>query len=230
LLLDQALRKSVFVGLDRRRPWKGSLIPGGLIVVGAVSVMVLVPIEQVLLEVGVLTAGLLAGTGFGRFGVPGQWMRIVVLVVFIAANRTVEAPAPWTVDGRGFASAAEARAAAGAVLRALDGEKGGRLSVEHGPARFEVAGAVNPGFICHRSVDPAEERSWAVLVRAGKVADEAVEVPMGGLKGFMPVRIVHDFASVELTLENILRNPEWSSFGPDWETGHQAEGTRLTSH
>lgn len=55
-----------------------------------------------------------------------------------------------------MSTVAEARKAAGA---ALNGTKGGRLSVERRDARFEVAGAVHPGFICHRTTGAADEES-----------------------------------------------------------------------
>lgn len=49
-----------------------------------ISVMVVVPTEQVLLEVAALVAGLLAGAILVRFGVPRRWMGPAVLVLFIA--------------------------------------------------------------------------------------------------------------------------------------------------
>ncbi len=144
-------------------------------------------------------------------------------------GKPVSAIAAWTVDGRGMSTVAEARKAAGAALHALNGTKGGRLSVERRDARFEVAGAVHPGFICHRTADAADEGSWAVLVRTGPVADHSVEIPMGGPKGFMPLRLVHDVVAVEEALAECFADPGSSSFGQDWETGNQAEGTRLTT-
>ncbi|WP_258062450.1 hypothetical protein [Arthrobacter sp. B0490] len=244
---------------DRRRPWKGALIFSGLVLLATVSVMVFVPTGQVLLEVGVLIAGLLAGAALTRFGVTRRWMGSVVLVVFIAvwfalgaagyawfggvlagawggvawgrmvAHRTAEAQAAWTVDAQGYSTIAEAREAAGAALRALDGTKGGRVSVERGDARFEVAGAVHPGFICHRTADASDEGSWAVLVGTGPVPDQSVQVPMGGPEGSMPLRLVHDVVSVEAALRQFFTDPGSASFGPGWETGNQAEGTRLTT-
>lgn len=248
------------MGTNRQRPWKGALIFSGLVVLAVISVMVFVPTERVLLEVGALTAGLLAGTGLVRFGVPRRWMGSVVLVLFIAvwfalgtagyawfggflagasagvawgravANRTVRPAAPWMVDGQGLASAAEARSAAGAALRSLDGKSRGRLAVEHGAARFEVAGGVGVGLVCHRNADATDEGSWAVLVRSEGVAEESVEVPMGAGSGYMPARFVHDLAPVQAALNEFLKNPESSSLGPAWLTGNEAEATRLTSY
>ncbi len=145
-----------------------------------------------------------------------------------AKNRKpTPARAAWTVGGRGMRTVAEAREAAAGALRALDGTKGGRVSVERGGARFEVAGAVHPGFICHRTTDASDEGSWAVLVRTGPVPDQSVEIPMGGPKGFMPLRLVHDVESVEEALGDFFADPGASSFGSEWEKGNQAEGTRL---
>jgi len=223
-------------------------------------VMVLMPTEQVLLEVGAMLAGLGVGAWFTRFGVPRRWMGSAVLFLFIAlwiglgtagyawfggffagtlaglawgrlvANRTIrEDHAPWTVDAEGFATVAEARSAAIAALRSLDGQKSGRLSVDHGSARFEVAGGVDPGMVCHRNADSTDANSWAVLQSAG-VAEDSVEVPMGDVQGFMPARLVHDLASVETALTDFLANPRASSFGPEWVVGIEAESTRLTTH
>lgn len=52
---------------------------------------------------------------------------------------------------RGFGSAAEARRLADEALHSLDGAKRGRLTVEHGSARFEVAGGVKAGMVCHHA-------------------------------------------------------------------------------
>lgn len=77
-------RKLTVVRSNRRRPWKGALIFSGLVLLATVSVMVFVPTEQVLLEIGAMIAGLLAGAVLVRFGVTKRWMSSVVLVLFIA--------------------------------------------------------------------------------------------------------------------------------------------------
>lgn len=138
--------------------------------------------------------------------------------------------AEWLVDGQGFDSVGGALEAAGAALNALDGKARGRLAVEHGLARFEVVGDVGSRLVCHRSPDADEESSWAVLVRPGRPTDESVEVPMGDAKGFIPLRFVNDVGRVEAALADFLRNPESSSFGPEWMTGEDAEATRLTTY
>lgn len=251
-------RKLVVVVKNRRSPWKGLLIISGLVLLATISVMVFVPNDKVLVEVGSLLAGLALGACFLRFGVPRPWMGSVVLVLFVivwfilgasgyawfggflagtiaglawgraAKIRTVAPTAPWTVDKRGFGSPAEARRVADAALRSLDGAKQGRLTVEHGSARFEVAGAVGTGMVCHRNAVAADEGSWAVLVHPDGRTDQSVEVPMGGMKGLMPSYLVHDLDAVAGALADFFSNPKASSFGPEWRTGDEAEATRLT--
>ncbi|CAI3793513.1 hypothetical protein [Pseudarthrobacter sp. MM222] len=145
-------------------------------------------------------------------------------------TRETAEKAEWLVDGRGLSTVAEAREAAGVALHDLDGKSRGRLAVQYRSARFEVAGGVGLGMVCHRNADATNEGSWAVLVRSAGVADESVEVPMGDVKGFMPSRLVHDVDSIEAALADFFRNPEASSFGPEWVTGSEAEATRLTTH
>lgn len=252
-------RKLVIVAESRRRPWKGSLIFSGVVLLATISVMVFVPNEQLVLEISVLLAGLAVGTLFLRFGVPRPWMGSIVLILFVVVwfalgaagyawfggflagtyvgvawgraskNRTVKPAAPWTVDEQGFGTLAEARRAAGEALHALDGKKRGRLFVAHGAARFEVAGGVGLGLVCHRSANAADEGSWAVMVRPGQVSDESVEIQMGKIKGLMPLRLVHDPAPVEAALADFFESPRSSSYGPEWMTGPEAEATRLTA-
>jgi hypothetical protein len=230
------------------------------VLLATVSVMVFVPNERLVLEIGALLAGLAVGTLFLRFGLPRRWMGSVVLILFVVVwfalgtagyawfggfiagtfmgvawgravkNRTVKPAAPWTVDEQGFDTLAEARRAAGEALHALDGKKQGRLFVEHGAARFEVTGGVGLGLVCHRSADTADEGSWAVTVRPGQVSDESVEIQMGKVEGLMPLRLVHDPAPVEAALADFFESPRSSSYGPEWMTGPEAEATRLTAY
>lgn len=248
------------VGNSRRRPLKGFLILGVLIFLAAVSVMVVVPTARVLLEVGALAAGLLAGAGLVRFGVSRRWMSSLVLILFIAvwfalgsagyawfagffagacggivwgrivANQTLEPPAPWTVNGLGFDTVEEARLASGHALRSLDGKKLGHLAITHGRARFEVAGDAEIGMVCHRNADAGNEHTWAVLEQFQGVTDEFVEIPMGNAIGLMPSQLVHNTASVETEMAKFFRDPSESSFGPGWKTGSEAQATRLTTY
>ncbi len=48
---------------------------------------------------------------------------------------------------------------------ALEGNKHGRVVVEHGTARFEVAGALPSKLVCHRNPDADSDFSWAVRTR-----------------------------------------------------------------
>ncbi|MBP3044739.1 hypothetical protein KKR91_01885 [Arthrobacter jiangjiafuii] len=170
---------------------------------------------------------------FGSAGV--AWMGALVGgsnigVAWRTAAQRRKAPvkkAAWQVDGRGFGAVAEARLAAGTALRALDGKSRCRLAVARGPARLEVAGGPETGFVCHRSRDAADERSWAVLTRQEQLRDETVEVPMGKIVGHIPVKLVHDFDSASAALGDFLRNPGAAELGPEWVTGVEAEGTRL---
>lgn len=242
---------------NHRRPWIGALIFSGLALVGTISIMVFVPTGQVLLEAGVMMAGLVAGAVLVRFGISRRWMGSVVLVLFIAAwfalgtagyawfggflagacagvawgrmaaNRTRETDAPWTVNGQGFANADEARLAADTGLLSLDGRKHGRLTVNHGSARFEVAGNPRLGMLCHQNADARNEASWAVLARSAGTGGASVEVPIGDVKALMPPRLMHDFAAVEAALDDFFSNPWASSLGPEWETGSDAGATRL---
>jgi hypothetical protein len=171
-LVNGRLRKLEVVKDNRRRSWKGALILSGVVLLATIAGMVFAPRERVLLEVGAMLAGLGGGAWLTRFGVSRQWIGSVVLVLFVAvcvvlgssgyawfggffagtlagvawgralANRTVQVAAPWTVDAEGFVTVGAARSAAVAALRSLDGKKSGRLSVDRGSARFEVAGGV----------------------------------------------------------------------------------------
>ncbi|WP_261792164.1 hypothetical protein [Arthrobacter sp. PM3] len=236
-----------------------SLIIGGVVLIATIAVMVLVPTEQTWPKVIALLAGIAVGVWLVRFAPPWRWLSPVVLVLFIGVwfalggvpgiawfggfiaganfgaawtkavkHRMVKAE--WTVDDLELNTVAEARKAANAALKALDGKAGGRLVVEHGAARFEVAGGVGLGMVCHRNSDASDERSWAVLVRPGQPTDKAVEVPMGDVKGLIPSRLVNELGPVEAALADFLKNPGSSSLGPEWETGSDAEATRLTTH
>lgn len=77
-------RKLAVVGNSRRRLWKGALIFSGLVLLATAVVMVFVPTEHVLLELGAMVAGLVAGAVLVRFGVTKRWMGSAVLVLFIA--------------------------------------------------------------------------------------------------------------------------------------------------
>lgn len=128
----------------------------------------------------------------------------------------------WIVEGQAHGSEAQARKAASDALHSMDGQAKGRLTVECGTARFEVAGGVPSGFVCHRNVDAANEGSWAALTRSGQAKDESVDVSVGKAKGFMPLRLINDLESVEAALDNFFKTPASSSFGPIWVTGSEA--------
>lgn len=122
-----------------------------------------------------------------------------------------------TVNGQGVDTLKEARKAVTEALHLLNGNKHERVVVEHGPARFEVAGALPSKLVCHRNPDAGSDFSWAVLSQAGR-SDESVEVPIGRLKGFVPSQYVNDLGPVEAALEDFLKNPKSASLGPEWDT------------
>ena len=162
-----------------------------------------------------------AGTNLGT-----AW-RLVATKPKARAAKTAEAA--WEVDGQEFASGAEAREAATAALRALDGDASAQVYVEHGSARFEVAGSAGKGLVCHRNPDVSTDVSWAVLVRIDQAADNSVEVPMGDVKGFLPLWLVQDLPSVEAALSDFFKTPELAPSGREWLTGNEARDTRLTT-
>jgi hypothetical protein len=166
-----------------------------------------------------------AGTNLGT-----AWRLAATKPKASAARAAKGAEAAWEVDGQGFASVAEARKAASAALRALDGNTSAHLHVEHGSARLEMAGSAGTGLVCHRTSDISKDASWAVLVRTDQAAENSVEVPMGDVKGFMPLRLIHDLPSVEAALFDFFKTPGSTPSGPEWLTGNEARGTRLTTY
>lgn len=166
--------------------------------------------------------GFVAGTNLGA-----AW-RLVSAKPKARATGTKEAV--WKVDGKEYVSGAEARDAATAALRALDGVASSHVFVEHGSARFEVAGSAAKGLVCHRNPEVSNDASWAVLVRTDQAADNSVEVPMGDVKGFIPLRLVQDLPPAEEALTGFLESPESAPSGRQWLTGNEARGTRLTTY
>ncbi|MDM7991629.1 hypothetical protein [Arthrobacter sp. zg-Y877] len=138
----------------------------------------------------------------------------------------------WTVNNAGFDTAAAAREAAGAALRALGGGAHPRLAIEHGSASFQVTGSVKGGLVCHRTHDVPDEHAWAVLVRVGHTLDDPemmwVDLSMGGFTGSMPEPLINDLGSVELAMDDFFHNPTAVPSGP-WVTGDMAEGSRLST-
>ena len=165
-----------------------------------------------------------AGTNLGA-----AWRLAATKPKASASRAAGAAEAAWEVDGQEFASVAEAREAAGAALRALDGNASAHLYVGHGPARFEAAGSAGTGLVCHRNPDVSRDASWAVLVRTDQAADDSVEVSMGDVKGSMPLRLVHNLPSAEAALSDFFKAPEATPSGPGWLTGNEAGATRLTT-
>jgi hypothetical protein len=51
---------------------------------------------------------------------------------------------------------------------------------------------------------------------------------MGEEKASLPLRLVHDLATVDVSLAEFFRNPESIALGPEWTAGNLASGTRLS--
>ena len=113
-------------------------------------------------------------------------------------------------------------------MTALDGDTRWRLSVEHESARFEVAGNASKGLVCHRNPLVNRDASWVVLSREGQAGDAVVEVPMGETKASLPLRLVHDLATVDVSLAEFFSKPESIALGKEWTAGNLASGTRLS--
>jgi hypothetical protein len=232
-------------------------IIAGVVLVPTIAIMVFKPTEQPLNEVLLLLAGLSAGALFLRFGMPRPWMAHIVLLLFmvitvalgnyfigwfggfiagsnlgvvwrvIATKKKVKYP--WTVDGQGYNTITEVRKVASTALRSLDGNKHWRLTVEHSASRFDASGSAESGLVCHRSPDADKVGSWAILGRSEHPEDTSVDVPMGGLKGFVPSRFVSDLEAAESALKDFLKNPDSASLGPEWITDEIAEDLHLGS-
>ena len=159
--------------------------------------------------------GFLAGAQFG--------------VVWRLAAQKTTVKATWTVNGRGIDTLSEARKTARQQLDLLDGERFHRLVVEHGPARFEIAGRLPSKLVCHRNGDAENDFSWAVLQNPGQPEDRSVEVPIGRIEGFIPSRYVTDVGTVDEALKEFLTSPTAASLGPEWDTAEIAFDLRLSA-
>lgn len=70
--------------MGKMRPTSiGSLIFSAMVLLVTVAIMVLVPTQQVVLEVVAMLAGLGLGTFCTRFGLSRRWIAPVILVVFL---------------------------------------------------------------------------------------------------------------------------------------------------
>ena len=233
------------------------LVAGVVILTGTVALMMFGANKQQPQEIGALLAGLAVSMYLLRFGTPWKWLSFLLLASFIVVGLLLGQPglfwmggyisgsnfgaawrlaafknkvkAAWIVDAQGFTTVAEARKVARGALRSLDGDQRERLVVEHGSARFEVAGTVASKLVCHRNPTAEREDSWAILSRPEEVTHESVEVPMGPMKGFIPSQFVHAVGRVEVALEDFLTNPRSESLGPEWNRGKAAFDLRLGS-
>ena len=229
----------------RNEIWPYSIF-GAVVLTGTVALMLFGKNSQVSDDIGPLLAGLAVSTCLFRFNAPWRWLSFLLLGSFFVVGVLLGQPglmwmggyvagsqfgvawrlvavkptakATWTVDDQGFDDVTAARKAAQQALHSLDGDKRARVVVEHGSARFEVAGTLGSKLVCHRNSDADDENSWAILSRPRRAAGESVEVPIGRMKGFIPSQFVHDIGPVEAALEDFLQNPKSKSLGPEWKT------------
>ncbi|MBT2550976.1 hypothetical protein J7I85_22220 [Arthrobacter sp. ISL-65] len=217
-----------------------------MVLIGTVALMLFGVNSRVSDDIGPLLAGLVLSIYVFRFGLPWRWLNFLFLASFLVVGLLLGQPglmwmggflagsqfgvawrlaavkpkvrSAWAVNGQGIDALTEARKTARDALHSLDGNKHERVVVEHGSARFEVAGSLPSKLVCHRNPEGDNDFSWAVLSRTGQAADESVEVPMGPMKGFIPSQFVHDLGPVEAALNDFLENPKAESLGPEWNT------------
>lgn len=240
----------------RNEIWFHSIF-GALVLAGTVALMLFGVNSSVSTSIGPLLAGLALSIHVFRFGLPWRWLTVLFLASFfvvglllgqpglqwmggflagaqfgvvwrLAAQKTT-VKATWTVNGKGIETLSEARKTARQQLDLLDGERFHRLVVEHGPARFEVAGSLPSKLVCHRNGDAENDFSWAVLQNPGQPEDRSVEVPIGRIEGFIPSRYVNDVGTVDEALKEFLRDPATASLGPEWDTAEIAFDLRLSA-
>jgi hypothetical protein len=230
---------------------------GAVVLAGTVALMLFGVNSSVSADIGPLLAGLALSTYVFRFGLPWKWLNFLFLASFLIVGMLLGQPglmwmggyvagaqfgvawrlvarksgmkATWTVNGRGIDTLTEARQVAKQELDILDGERHHRLVVEHGPARFEVAGSLPSKLVCHRNHDADIDFSWAVLQSHNQAEDWSVEVPIGRIKGFIPSRYVSDIGTFDEALSEFLKNPKAERLGPEWDTAEIAYDLRLSA-
>lgn len=229
----------------RNEIWSYSVF-GAVVLIGTVALMLFGKNSRVSDDIGPLLTGLALSALVFRFGLPWKWLYFLFLASFFVvalllgqpgvvwcggyiagaqfgvawrlATLKSEVKSEWTVNGLGIDTLPEARKAATEALHSLDGTKHERVVVEHGPARFEVAGALPSKLVCHRNPDADSDFSWAILSRTEHGSDEPAEVSIGRMKGFIPSQYVHHLGPVEVALNDFLKNPKAESLGPEWNT------------
>ncbi|MDQ1054626.1 MULTISPECIES: hypothetical protein [Micrococcaceae] len=136
----------------------------------------------------------------------------------------------WIVDGAAFGSEEDAKNAALAALRALDGTNPGALVVEYGTSRFEAVGSATVGFVCHRNSDTGNADRWSELQDFGPGAGSAtgtVEVPVANGTASVAARNVHTLDRTVAAMEEFFADPTATPAAPAWVTGNLVERTRL---
>lgn len=171
---------------------------------------------------GVWLTGLFAGMG------AGSWSRVV------HERRHPNPTYPWNVGDRGFRSKHDASDAAYDALNGLDGSnkktQHAFLTVSHESARFEVAGDVHEGLVCHYNPDADDDSTWHVLVNPGvEESSGRVDVPMGRWMPSIPGYLVNDLPHATDALRAFIQGDPLSTEALEWRAGGEAEATRLSS-
>lgn len=232
-------------------------IVGAVILAGTIALMLFGAKSRIADDIGPLIAGLALSLCAFRFGLPWKWMYFPFLASFFVVGILLGQPglmwmggyvagvnlgvawrmavvkpkvkAKWEVNGRGIDTLAETRKVAQQHLRILDGERHRHLVVEHGSARFEVAGSLPSKLVCHRTNNAESDFLWAVLENPEPAEGHPIEVPMWRVKGSIPSRFVNEVSAVEAALLDFLKNPKAESLGPEWNTDSVAFDVRLNS-
>lgn len=241
----------------KRNDVRGYLLTGVVILSATVALLLFGANSRPSQEIGPLLAGLAVSILLFRFGTPWKWLTVALLASFLVIGLLLGLPgifwiggyiagsnlgvawqlavtrdkrnAGWIVDDQGFDTVTEARKSARDALHSLDGKNRGRMFVEYGTARFEVAGTTMSKLVCHRSFNAEQEGSWVILSRSPGPEVDSVEVPMGSATGYIPSRFVHDLGPVEAALEEFLNDPASETPGPEWNTEDIASDLRLST-
>lgn len=114
------------------------------------------------------------------------------------------------MDGRGAPRAPESFAQLLTIVRLRIGLRALVRLVEHGPARFEVAGTPSSKLGRHRNHDAENDFSLAVLQSHGQAGDRSVEVPIGRIEGSISTCYVSDIGTVDEALKRVLEESDRS--------------------
>jgi hypothetical protein len=239
----------------RKNAVRNYSIVGAVILLVAIAVMIVRPLETTALEILLLLAGISFGALLFRFETKGWLAGILSLVVFLTvlflaggqglgwiagyiagsnfgiawrlSTRDKKPNAPWTVNNEGYQTAEAAGDAALWILRYLDGSrKNWRLSIQNDTARFDASGSSEVGILCHRVRFGKKVDPWTILEHPERAGSE-VEVPMGGSPGYIPSQYVSNLVEAEAALKKFLEDPNAEAWGSEWDAGDIAEDLHI---